>query len=232
MPETAIQKIEVRTITPVLDTINAVLVRKLKANVEELAAVTNRAIEKGVKTDENAAIADTAVRRNYKAINIGHEIRKQYTRPLDDGKKEITLEVEIILSPIVESNKILDDLVMERSREIKAAEAEAKREAEQEQRDIEEAARKEEKRRKNISLAQGGEGNYRPVKVDAPIRPVAQIGMMNATRTRSIPDRDIIEKAVENGIREIPGVHIFQVWTFKVEDSKKVPELYRKDVRG
>ena len=233
MPEiTEIQKVEIRTITPILDTINATLMRVLKKNLEELADETNRAIEKGVKTDEYAADADTAIKRNFKAVKIVNEIRMQYTRPIDEGKKEIMQEVERILYPVTSSNKILDGLVMERVREIKAAEAEAQRKVEEEQRAAEEAARKEEERRRNISLAKGGDGNVKPVKAEVPIQPVAQIGMMSTTRTRSIPDKFAIAAAVERGVRKIPGVNIYQQWQFEILDSKKVPEEYRKVTRG
>ena len=41
-------------------------------------------------------------------------------------------------------------------------------------------------------------------------------------------DREKVQAAVDAGVREIPGVVIYPVWTFKVLDLKAVPEEYRK----
>lgn len=233
MPETQeIQKVEVRVPTPILDTINSSLSSLFKKNLTELAADTNRAIERGVTTDETARDADTIVGDGLKAIRVINEIRLQYTRPIDEGKKALMREVEALLRPLVYSNTTLSGLVMERAAKIREAEAEAKRKVEEEQRATEAAARKEEERRKKISLAQGGNGNFKPVEVEAPVQPVSQIGMRSTTRTKSIVDNDAIKQAVDSGVREIPGVQIYQVWTWDILDAKEVPDEYRRLIRG
>lgn len=233
MPKTQeIQNVEVNVPTPILDTINLSLARLFKKNISELANDVNRAIERGVATDETAREAESIVQDARKAIKVVTEIRLQYTRPIDEGKSRIIREVEALLRPLVDSNKTLDNLCLERDREIKRKEEQARREAEARQREAEEKARREEERRRKISIAQGGDGNHKPVEVEAPITPVSQIGMRSTVRTRSIPDRDAIQAAVDNGVREIPGVRIFAVWQHEITDYKEVPKEYRKDVRG
>lgn len=233
MPETQeIQKVEVNVPTPILDTINLSLSRLFKKNLAELVDDTNRAIERGIETDETARDADAVVGDARQAIRVITEIRLQYTRPIDEGKKSLMREVEALLRPLVDSSTILDNLVMERATRIREAEAEAKRKAEEEQRAVDEAARKEEERRRNISLAKGGDGDVKPVVPETVVAPVQQIGMRSTTRTKSIVDNDAIKQAVDSGVREIPGVHIYRVWTWDILDAKKVPEEYRRLIRG
>ena len=63
-------------------------------------------------------------------------------------------------------------------------------------------------------------------------QPVSLAGLRSTVKTRSIPDQGKIEQAVKDGIREIPGVSIYQIWQFSVVDAKSVPKEYRRDVRG
>lgn len=233
MTETQIEnQIEVRIPTPILDTINRSLSQLFKKNLAELTDDVNRAIERGVVTDETARDADSVVGDARKAVRVINEIRLQYTRPIDEGKKNLMREVERLLKPLVDSNTILDKLLMERAAEIKQKQEEARRKAEEEQRAAEEAKRKEEERRQNISLGKGGEGNYTPVEIETPIQPFEQIGMRSTTRTKSVVDKEAIESAVEQGVKEIAGVNIYQVWTFEITDAKAVPKEYRKLIRG
>lgn len=233
MPETTeIQKVEVKIPTPILDVIDSSLASLFKKNLVELADDANKAIERGVETDETAREAEIIVQDGRKTIRIVNEIRLEFTRPIDEGKKNLIREVGDLLRPLVDANTTLDKLVMERAARIREEEAEAKRKFEEEQRAADEAARKEEERRKNISLGKGGNGDFKPVEVEQPIQPVSQIGMRSTTRTKSIPDREAIKEAVDEGVREIPGVRIFQVWNFEIEDSKKVPKEYRYFIRG
>ena len=226
MTETA--QIEVRIPTPILDTINRTLSKLLHKNLAELTADTCQALERGVATDETARDADIVSEDSHKAVRTVQEIRLQYTRPIDEGKKNLMREVERLLRPLVEPLETLDKLRLERVAEIEAKKEEARRKAEAEQRAAEEAARKEEERRRNISLGKGGEGIFTPVEVSKPVQPIEQIGMRSTTRVASIPDNDAIENAINRGIRQIPGVHIYQVWKFDIVDSKKVPKEYRK----
>lgn len=225
MTELAVQeKVELRIPTPILDTINHSLAGVLKKNLSEITEEVNGAIELGVKTDETAADAENAVQQGRKAIKVVNEVRLQYTRPIDAGKKRLMDEVANLLSPLTDATTKLDGMVMQRAREIKMAEEKAKREAEAAQRAAEEAARKEQERREKISLSRGGTGEVAPVVPEVPIQPVEQIGMRSTTRTRSIPNNDVIQQAIDEGVRKIPGVHIYCVWKFTVEDSKLVPD--------
>lgn len=230
---TEIQKVEVKTVTPFLETVNLVLAKELNTNVDAVVGNINRAIERGVKTDDTLRVGNSVVEEARKTVKAIREIRLQYTRPLDEAKKFImNTQEEPLCCKVSEPLGVLDAMVMERDAEIKAAKAEAKREAEEKQRAIDEAARKREEHNRNISLGKGGTGDVKPVVPEKIIAPVEQIGMRSTVRTRTIPDKDAIQKAIDNGVREIPGVKIFQVWIFEVEESKKVPREYRKTTRG
>lgn len=41
-------------------------------------------------------------------------------------------------------------------------------------------------------------------------------------------DKEKVQAAIDGGVRDIKGIHIYPVWTFKVLDLKQVPEEYRK----
>lgn len=226
------EKVELSIPTPILDTINHSLAELFKKNLAEIVDETNRGIELGVTTDENAASAESAVQQARKTASVIEEIRKQYTRPIDAGKKNLMDEVKRMLKPLNDSLEILDGMVLDRARKIEAAKEKARREAEEAQRRAEEEARKREEWNRNISLSKGGNGEVKPVEPEQVITPVSQIGMRSTTRTRSIPDLEAIQKAVDEGVRQIIGVRIYPVWKFTVEDAKSVPKEYRRLVRG
>jgi len=213
---------------PILTVIDKTLVSVLKKNLSKLVADTNKAIESGVKTKERALKANAVVEDGRKAIKVVKEVRLNFTRPLDEVKKRIIAEEEKLLQRLVESNKELDGMVMEREARMEAEEAERKRQAEEAQRAAEEAARKKEETNRKISLAKGGDGDVKPVVAEQITQPISTYQMNKVARTRSIVDLVKIGAAVEGGERKIAGVIIFQVWQFKVTDSKKVPEEYRK----
>ncbi len=226
------QLVEISIPTPILDVIDKSLSRILKKNLSEIATDTNTAIERGVKTDETAREAETIVQDGRKAIKITNEVRLQFTRPIEEGKKSLMREVEKLLAPVVDSCAILDRMVLARASEIRRKEAEAQRELEEKQRVADEKARAKEERNRNISLGKGGDGNVAPVVPETIAAPVSTAGMRSTTRLRSIPDLPKIEEAIADGIREIPGVKIFQIWQFTVDDAKMVPKEYRRDTRG
>lgn len=226
------EKVELTIPTPILDTINHSLAKLFKKNLVEIVDETNRAIELGTETDGNAASAESAVQQARKAIKVVNEIRMLYTRPIDDGKKRLMDEVKNMLKPLTEPCQKLDGMVLDRARKINEAQRRVRIEAEEAQRAAVEAARKEQERRENISLGKGGTGEVVPVEPEKIITPVSQIGMRSTTRLRSIPDLESIQKAVDEGIREIVGVRIYPVWKFDVEDAKLVPKEYRREVRG
>ncbi len=225
-------KVILRIPTPILDCINLGLSKLVGKNLTELTQETNTAIERGVQTDSTAATAEATVQQARKSIKAVNGIRLEYTRPIDEGKKRLMDEVARLLKPLVDASAILNGVVLERTREIRAKELKAQQEADEAKRLAEEKARKEFERRRNISLAQGGTGDVKPVVPEITIQPTQQLGMRSTTRMRSIPDLEGIEKAVQDGKRDIEGVSIFQVWKFEVYEAKKVPKEYRRDVRG
>lgn len=226
------EKVELTIPTPILDTIDHSLAELFKKKLVEIVEETNRAIELGIETDGNAASAESAVQQARKAINVVNEVRMLYTRPIDAGKKKLMDEVKNMLKPLTDSCQKLDGMVLDRARKIREAQEKAQREAEEAQRATEEAAMKREEHNRNISLGMGGTGEVAPVVPETVIRPVSQIGMRSTTRLRSIPDLEAIQKAVDEGVREIVGVRIYPVWKFDVEDAKLVPKEYRREVRG
>lgn len=227
--ETAIQeRPEVKIPTPILDVIDKSLSSLLDKNITEIEVETNRCIEQGVKEDDKARAANAIVEEGNTAIKTVNEIRLQFTRPIDAAKKELMREVESLLYRLVASNNKLKQMALDRVDEIKRQEAEAKRKYEEEVREAERKAAAEEVRRSNISISKGGDGNVKPVAVEEVVQPVSTVGMRNTARTRTIPDHDKITEAINNGVRQIDGVRIYQVWAFDIENSKEVPADYRK----
>lgn len=224
--------VKVNIPTPVLNIIDKTLSAMLQKNLNELEGDTNKAIEAGVQTKETARHAESIVQNGRKAIKTVNEIRLNFTRPIDQAKKELMDEVEKLLRNLVESTAKLDGMVMQREAKLKAEEAERQRKAEEARLAAEEAARKKEERNRNISLGKGGDGEVKPVVAEQVTQPISTYKMHSTTKTRSIPDLVKIEAAVEGGTRKIAGVVIYQVWQFKVDNAKKVPPEYRKDIRA
>lgn len=224
--------IELKVVTPVLDVLNRILMREFKLNLNEVVDETNRAIELGVETDQNAADAEATFQQTRGTVKLGNEIRLFYTRPIDAGKKKLMSEVEDMLKPAVDSRDKLDGMLIERKRKITEAKEKAQHEAEEKQRIANEEAAKREETNRNISIGMGGDGNVKPVIAETIQTPISTVGMRNTTRTRSIPDLEKIQSAVDEGIREIAGVKIYCVWQSEVTDSKKVPKEYRRMCRG
>jgi len=229
----ALQKtVEVKIVTPLLSIINPTLAKTLGKNLPELVNDTNTAIEAGLGDDEKARDAEIITQNGRKAIKAVNEIRLMFTRPIDEGKKNLMREVESLLYPLKNSNDRLNQMVMDRLAKLRAEEAEKQRKAEAEQRAAEEKARAEEERRRKISLSKGGDGNVVPVEVEKIEQPISTLELRNTTRTRSVIDHEAIQTAIDKGIREIPGVAIYQIWKFEIENSKEVPEIYRKVTRA
>jgi len=66
-----------------------------------------------------------------------------------------------------------------------------------------------------------------PVKLG--FEPQKKLETNNTTLTiGTIPDREKIQKAVNEGERAIPGCRIYPVWTFEIEEPKLVPSKYRR----
>lgn len=232
LAKTEEERVSLRIPTPVLNVIDKTLARLIKKNLSEVIADTNTALERGVKTDETAVQADAVVAEGRQAVKIVNEVRLSFTRPIDQGKKNLMDEVERMLAPLKDGNNRLNTMCIKRAQEIQAEADRIAAENERRIKEAEEAARKREEHNRNISLGKGGDGNVAPVQPE-PVAPVVSTaGMRSTTRMRSIVAPDKIQAAMDEGVREIPGVSFFQVWQFEVTDSKAVPKKYRRDVRG
>lgn len=216
--------------TPILSVIDKSLTELIKKGLDELADDLNKCIELGIEDDRLSRQANAVVEDAIKAEKAVNEIRRSFTRPIDEGKAKLMEEVKRLLSPVVSAKEKLDGLLMEKKRKAIAETAKIKREHEEAQRAADEAARTEKERRENISRTLRDDGSFKVAEVKAEViaQPLDLSGLHSTVKTSSIVDKDKIEKAVESGTRKIPGVKIYQVWTFEVTDHKKVPEEYRK----
>lgn len=132
---------------------------------------------------------------------------------------------QAVVGPIKKEAKKIDDQCrpvrrklegLERSLKKLYSDFEMRKRAEQ-QRLLEEAAAEEE----DEEIEEEAGEALAPV---ADLKPTK----MEGVTTRTIVDKDAIEAAVANGVREIPGVRIYPVWRFEVVDTKQVPDDYKK----
>lgn len=105
--------------------------------------------------------------------------------------------------------------------EARVAEAKAVMEAEN--------AKTEEDRKEALKKVQAAQDEQSWAKLEAPVLATGCKSESGSSHIRKVVDKEAIEIAVNNGVREIPGVVIFQKWTFEIVDSSQVPEKYRKD---
>lgn len=224
-------KVEIKFALPILTQINKVVVKEFECGFQEVIDATNQAIERGVATTKTANDAETARKQAKQVLKAGHEIRMMYTRPIDEGKKTLKDEVDTFLKPLQDASDKLNQIVREEAGRKAAERRRLEEEAAAEQRRLNAEAEKEEQRRINISQAMGGTGeNVKPVIPEKVIAPTAHITMQSTTSVKRIIDRDKIRFHIDNYcIREIPGVRIYPVWHFEVEDAKAVPDIWRKD---
>ena len=228
MPTKTQELVTVTVLTPILSLINKTFVKVVNKKLPVLLAEVNTATERGIATDETARTADSIVVAAKKAIKTVKEIRLQITRPIDKKKRELMSEVENMISPLVMATASLDERVIARAAEIRRIKAEAERKYAEEQRLAEEAARKREEHNRYISLSKGGTGEVKPVEVEEVTRPISTLGTTDTARLRRIPNREKIALAVanSNGEIKIPGVRIWFIPQYKVEDTKLLPEEY------
>lgn len=64
--------------------------------------------------------------------------------------------------------------------------------------------------------------------VEAAVVVLSKAAPKAKTVLRTVPDQAKIEAAIVAGVRDIPGVHVWQAWQFKVLEAAKVPEKYRR----
>lgn len=232
MTQTEIQRVEVRELAPLLTSMNAVVMEVVGKEIVALTEEVNTAIEKGVETDDNAKAAESTCTQGLNALKAAHEVRMEYTRPLDQVKDQLIKEEQRVKKQLMEGTARLDMMLKSRADRIRREEEEARAKIAEENRLREEAARKEEERRANISKAKGGVGNFKPVEVQKVVAPVVtRAGMRNTTKVRYIKDVVKIQAAVDNGVREIPGVRIYPVWQYEITDPTLLPMEYKKPSR-
>lgn len=211
--ETAIQTVEVSQV------VQAATIERV---YREAKIVTDEALAlkvKDYKTSDQANLLAKRVNAGRKAVDA---VRKQVLAE----PKRFTDTVNAMFKPILSMcTDALTHLDTERDTfartedaELKAAQAEA--------------AKKEATRQK-ISIAKGGDGSN--------IKPVAQPVDMQKVRStdvkRRIPDREAIQKAIDEATKkikvscplDIPGVSIYSVWKFDIIDAAGVPDEYRKN---
>ena len=230
--ELAPQRVTLSFPTLITDCIGGHVSKVFEKSVEELTGNINEAIEKGVATDSTAASAESVAKQGLQVLKAAHNIRMEFTRPLDTAKTKCITQEREYLSQLQEATDKLNGMVIEEAARKEREKQRLLDEAEAENRRREEAARKEEERRIAISQAKGGTGeNVKPVVVETVVAPVAHITMRNTTRLKSRVDDDKIRAAIDRGVRDIPGVRIYPVWNFVVEVAKEVPKEYRKFTR-
>jgi len=164
------------------------------------------------ETADEANLILTSLNNGLKKIE---EKRKSFTAPLNQSLKEINNTFKAITEPIEECKQELSSRLMSwRFQE------QARIRAEQEK------AEKEEERRRKIQEAHAAKGH----KVNEEITPVAKpvpFAINDTTKTRTVWTHEItdesliprtylivnsaaITKAVREGVRDIPGIKIFQ----------------------
>ena len=141
-------------------------------------------------------------------------------------------EFKTATSGLSQLTETLKQMGIKREAEIRAAEAKRIAEAEEAQRIADEKARKQQEANEKNSRSHGGDGNVKTVEAEQVQVPVSTAGLRSTTRTKSIVDGVAIENAIEEGVRSIEGVRIYQVWDYEVTDAKKVPKKYRRMIRG
>lgn len=224
--ELAVQEaVDITVQMPLLDSFDHKIMEDIGKNLVAVRVELDVAIELGTKTDENASNLNDKAGQARGVISALHEFRMTFTRGIDAVKNGIMDDEKRGKKSLVESVAKAESMLLKREAEIQEAKDKVIREAEEARRAADEAARKEQERRENISKAKGGTGEVAPVipeQITTP--PVEHIGMRSTTRTRWNVSHELIQAAIEDGVREIPGVRIFQVWTFEVEEAEKVPK--------
>jgi len=187
--------------------------------VQAIQKVGDTLIEKAntfiVENQEQAEEANEVLVSITKGLKKIEEKRKSFTNPLNQSLKEINDTFKRIVAPINEAKQGLTGRLM------------SWRQKEQARiREEQEKARKEEERRRKIQEAHAAKGH----KVSEDITPVAKpipFSMNDTTKTRlqwtydiedelKIPRQFLqvngpaITKAVRDGVRDIPGVKIYQ----------------------
>lgn len=222
------QRVTLTFPTLITDCIGSHVAKEYEASVEEVTALINKGIEAGVATSKTHADLESLVRQGRGILRAGDAIRKEFTKPLDQAKSKCIEQQRQYLGQLQLATDKADRLCVEEADRKESEKQRLIEEAEAENRRRETAAAAEEQRRINISRAKGGTGeNVKPVVAEPVVAPVAHITMRNTTRVKYRVDDQKIRDAIDRGVRDIPGVRIYPVWNFVIEDRKAVPKEYK-----
>jgi len=133
-------------------------------------------------------------------LRMLEEKRKAYKAPLLEAGRELDRYFNGIADPFQKADKTYSDKVIAYHREVERQRLEAVK--------INEAVQAE------------------VVEVPDQQKHVrAEAGTMAFTW---VADKDRIQAAIDSGAREIPGIHIYPVWQYKVLKLDQVPEEYKR----
>lgn len=225
------QRVTLSFPTLITDCISSHVAKEYETTIANLTKSLNKGIERGVATVKTASDLDSLVQQARGIMKASHAIRMEFTRPLDNAKEKCMTQEKEYVKKLLESTNIADGLCIKRSADIKEAERQARLEAIRKQEEADAKARAKEEKNRNISLAKGGTGEVKPVIAPQIQMPVSLAAATNTTKIKYRVSELKIEKAIENGVREIPGVRIFQVWRYDIIDRKKVPHEYKTEGR-
>ena len=161
--------------------------------------------------------------------------RKDRLAPIEARKKSIHNPFKLVIDKLTSAIDFVDGSTTrymdeEEKRQLAAAEETLRREREAlvaKQKELEEQA----------ALNESDHALDDALAVEEHIQEIdntqitTQVRGRGSLTTASITRRvspDLIVEAIQKGIREIPGVRIYQVWTYVIEEVEKVPNEYRK----
>ena len=227
------------------------IVVRLKAEGERFLTYAQEAAVTDLDTAKTATNDIALIRDTLKMLE---EKRKAYKAPLLEAGRELDRYFEAIAQPFRDADKAYSAKVLAYHNEEKRKRQEAIRldQLRQEQARIEreQAERKAREERERL------ERERREAEIIAealneppppPLPPPAPVAMPEPPKPIEIPDEqkrvrsDVgtlgftwvldkakVEAALTNGVREIPGIHIWLEPKYKVLDLKKVPEEYKQ----
>lgn len=160
--------------------------------------------------------------------------RKDLLAPILERKASIHNPFKSLIDQIDAATKVVDGavtryMIEEEKRQRAAAEEALRREREEavaRQKECEEQALLNESEQA-LDDAIAAEEQIKEIdntKITTEIRGRGAFGSASITRRVS---NDLITEAIKQGVRKIPGVKIYKVWTFMVTDPKQVPDDYK-----
>jgi ATP-dependent Clp protease ATP-binding subunit ClpA len=187
------------------------------------------------------------------SLKLIESLRKGFKAPVIEKGKEIDRFFEVLAEPFNQADRAYTGKVLAYNREEERKRQEAIRlqqlREEQARIEREQAERKEREEREKWEREQQeareiaealNEPPPAPTPPPAPIfveppKPVeipdqqkrvrAEVGTVSFTW---VLDKDKVQSAINAGVRQIPGIHIYPVWEYKVEKLALVPEEYKK----